>query len=350
VEPFRRLTLPAGRHAVPGLVSLVGHAPAGVRIESVFTLARTAWLVLVYNLGVIAWGAYVRATGSGAGCGAHWPLCDGRIIPRSLGVATLIEYSHRITSGIALLSVVLLLLWVRKACPAGHPARRGALMTVIFMLTEAAVGAGLVLFELVADNASMARALFMAVHLTNTFILVAWLALTAWWLSGGDAVSLTARPGRTAAMAGLLGALMVVGVSGAIAALGDTLFPSRSLAEALAADLSPTSHLLLRLRVLHPAFAIATAILLAVAAPVLARGSDTPVATRLARAVTALALSQLVAGVVNVVLLAPVWMQLLHLLLADALWIALVLLGAVVLRRSHPLPVTVRRAAMAQRA
>jgi heme A synthase len=313
----------------------------------VLTIARTGWLVLLYNLAVIAWGAYVRATGSGAGCGAHWPLCDGRIIPRSLGVATLIEYSHRITSGLALLSVLALLWWVRKATPRGHPARLGALMSVAFMLVEAAVGAGLVLFELVADNASMARALFMAVHLTNTFILVAWLALTAWWLSGGEAMRPAAAPGRTAAVLGLLGAVIVVGVSGAIAALGDTLFPSRTLAEALAADLSPTSHLLLRLRMLHPALAIATASLLVIVSPLLARRDGTLLATRLASGVALLAVTQLLAGLINVVLLAPVWMQLLHLLLADALWITLVLLGAVLLRRSAT-PVTARELAAVQ--
>lgn len=313
------------------------------------SLARTAWLVLAYNLGVIAWGAYVRATGSGAGCGAHWPLCDGRVVPRSLGVATLIEYSHRITSGLALLSVVLLLVWVRRACPAGHPARRGALMSLVFMLTEAAVGAGLVLFALVADNASMARALFMAVHLTNTFVLVAWLTLTAWWVSGGEALAPGRTPGRTAAVAGLLAAVIVVGVSGSIAALGDTLFPSRTLAEALAADLSPTSHLLIRLRMLHPALAIATSVLLAIGAPVLARRSGHAQAETLARAVAALAVTQLVAGVVNVVLLAPVWMQLLHLLLADLLWIALVLLGAVVLAAGSERAVA-RQTAVVQRA
>jgi len=315
----------------------------------VLTIARTAWLVLVYNLGVIAWGAYVRATGSGAGCGAHWPLCDGRIVPRSLGVATLIEYSHRITSGLALLSVLALLWWVRKATPPGHPARLGALMSVVFMLTEAAVGAGLVLFELVADNASMARALFMSVHLTNTFILIAWLALTAWWLSGGEAMQPAATPGRAAALGGLLAAVIVVGVSGAIAALGDTLFPSKTLAEALTADLSPTSHILLRLRMLHPALAITTAGLLATVAPLLARRDGTPAAARLGRSVAALALTQLVAGLVNVMLLAPVWMQLLHLLLADALWISLVLLGAVLLRRSAG-RVPARAAIVAQRA
>ncbi|WP_396624863.1 COX15/CtaA family protein [Luteitalea sp.] len=313
------------------------------------SLARTAWLVLAYNLAVIAWGAYVRATGSGAGCGAHWPLCDGRLVPRSLGVSTLIEYSHRITSGIALVSVVLLLVWVRRACPAGHPARRGATMTVVFMLLEAAVGAGLVLFELVADNASIARALFMAVHLTNTFILVAWMALTAWWLSGGDPVAPGDSPGLALGVGGLLTAVTLVGVSGAIAALGDTLFPSQTLAEALAADLSPTSHVLIRLRVFHPALAIATAVLLVVAAPLLARRADTPTANRLARGVAGLAVLQVVAGVVNVVLLAPVWMQLLHLLLADVLWITLVLLGAVVLRR-HTSAVPARHVGAPQRA
>ncbi len=317
-------------------------------IAVVAALARYAWTVLVYNIGVILWGAYVRATGSGAGCGAHWPLCDGRLVPRSLGTATLIEYSHRLTSGLALISVVVLLVWVRRACPAGHPARRGAWMTVLFMLTEAAVGAGLVLFELVADNATMARALFMAVHLTNTFVLVAWLTLTAWWLAGGGAVVPGRTPGRAAAVAGLMGAVIVVGVSGAVAALGDTLFPSRTLADALAADLSPTSHLLIRLRILHPALAIATAVLLAGVAPLLARRSGAPHASRLAAAVAMGAVLQVVAGVINVMLLAPVWMQIIHLLLADALWIALVLLGAVVL--GHAAESTVPDAVLAQRA
>ena len=317
-------------------------------IDPVFTLARTAWLVLAYNLAVILWGAYVRATGSGAGCGAHWPLCDGRIIPRSFGMATLIEYSHRITSGVALVAVVLLLVWVRRAFPAGHPARLGATMSLAVMLTEAAVGAGLVLFELVADNASMARALFMAVHLANTFVLVGWLTLTAWWVSGGEAIAPSRAPGRSAAAAALLAAVLLVSVSGAVAALGDTLFPSRTLGEALAADLSTTSHLLIRLRLLHPALAIATSIALVTAAPWLGRVGADVRASRLAAAVTTLAVVQVVAGVVNVLLLAPVWMQLLHLLLADLLWIALVLLGAVVLRAAAP--ATARRAAVPQRA
>jgi cytochrome c oxidase assembly protein subunit 15 len=297
---------------------------------SLSRLARFAWAVLAYNIGVILWGAYVRATGSGAGCGEHWPLCNGVVIPRDPSVATLIEYSHRITSGFALIAVVVLLVWVWRACAPGHPARRGAVWTVFFMLTEAAVGAGLVLFQLVADNASMARAMFMAVHLLNTFILVGWLTLTAWWLSGGRPVSLRLHSGRSAAFAVATFGLLLVGVSGAVAALGNTLYPDGSLAEGLAADLSPTSHFLIRLRILHPTFAVLTSVGLIFGASRLAKGAgDT--AHRLARQVAALSGIQLLAGAVNLILLAPVWMQLVHLLIADLLWIAFVLLGAAAL-------------------
>jgi cytochrome c oxidase assembly protein subunit 15 len=291
-------------------------------------LARFAWSVLAYNLAVILWGAYVRATGSGAGCGAHWPLCNGEVIPRAPSAEMLIEFSHRITSGLALVAVVGLVVAVFRSRPVDHPSRRAAAWALGFMLTEAAVGAALVLFRLVADNASMARALFMAVHLANTFVLLACLTLTAHFLSDGASLRLAGRAGRVAALAaGFLG-LFAAGVSGAIAALGDTLFPARSIAEALSADLSPTSHVLIRLRVLHPAIAVVVGLALAAAAqrfPLPPGDRRGRLATRL---VAALALTQIAAGFVNVVLLAPVWMQLVHLLLADLLFIAFVVLAA----------------------
>jgi heme A synthase len=290
-------------------------------------LSRFAWLVLLYNVAVIVWGAYVRASGSGAGCGSHWPLCNGTVIPVSPTEATLIEYSHRLTSGIALLAVVALLVWIRRVCAPGHPARLGGTLSLFFMLTEAAVGAGLVLFRLVADNASMARAMFMAVHLLNTFILLGCLSLTAWWLSGGARLRFGGRGARVAAVAGGCAALLVVGSSGAVAALGDTLFPSASLAEALRADLSPASHVLIQLRVLHPVLAVAAALVLVTAAPRLARGQGW-LAGRFAAVVIGLTALQVILGFVNVALLAPIWLQLVHLVVADAIWIAWVLLGA----------------------
>ena len=297
-------------------------------------LALYAWAVLAYNVAVILWGAYVRATGSGAGCGNHWPLCDGQVIPRDPGIATLIEFSHRLTSGLALLAVVALLVWVRRACEPGHPARIGAVLSLVLILFEAAIGAGLVLFELVADNATMARALFMGLHLTNTFVLLACLALTAYWLSGGPAVRL-AGPARTLVVlsAGTAG-LLATGASGAVAALGDTLYPAATFTAALQADVSVTSHLLIRLRVLHPAIAIGTAVLLMFGAPRVAAGG--PLATRrLAGLVAGLAALQLAVGLLNVLLLAPVWMQLVHLLLADAVWISFVIFAATMMQEGR---------------
>jgi cytochrome c oxidase assembly protein subunit 15 len=290
-------------------------------------LAQFAWAVLANNIGVILWGAYVRATGSGAGCGEHWPLCNGVVIPREPTAATLIEFSHRFTSGLALISVIVLLVLVWRACAAGHPARRGAVWTVVFMLSEAAVGAGLVLFQLVADNATMARAMFMAVHLLNTFVLVAWLTLTAWWLSGGPALARRPSGGLAFGLSAATVGLLLVGISGAVAALGNTLYPEGSLAEGLAADLSPASHGLIRLRILHPAFAVITGVGLMFGASRIAKGRGAGV-EQLARLVAGLAALQLGLGALNVVLLAPVWMQLVHLLVADLLWIAFVLLGA----------------------
>ena len=289
-----------------------------------------AWLTLAYTLGVILWGAYVRASGSGAGCGDHWPLCNGVVIPREASVATLIEYSHRLTSGLALILVVVLLAWVWRTCAPGHPARLAAVFGVVFMLLEAAIGAGIVLFQYVADNESMARALWMAVHLANTFILIGWITLTAWWLSGGAPVSAGERRGTVWALAAAAIGLLLVGSSGAVAALGDTLFPDGSLAEALAADLSPTSHLLIRLRILHPTFAVLTAVGLIFGARRLTRQAGEP-AVRFARIVAILSGVQLFLGVLNVVLLAPVWMQLVHLFVADLIWIAFVLMGAAAL-------------------
>lgn len=296
--------------------------------------ARYAWGVLAYNLAVIVWGAYVRASGSGAGCGSHWPLCNGQVIPRSPQAETLIEFFHRLSSGLALLLVVGLLVWAFRAHPRQRVVRRTASLAMFFMITEALVGAGLVLFQLVADNASMARALWMAVHLANTFLLLASLTLTAWWASVEEALALK-RPGLLSGLLGLgLLGVLVVGVSGAVAALGDTLFPARSLAEGLQQDFSPTAHLLIRLRLWHPLIAASVAVYLIVVNALFNSPRYSQVATRWARILTLLLLVQLGAGLLNVALLAPVWMQLVHLFLADLVWITLVLLMASTLARS----------------
>ncbi len=294
-----------------------------------------AWIVLGANLLVILWGAFVRATGSGAGCGSNWPTCNGEVIPRAPSTETLIEFTHRITSGIALLMVVALLVFAWRLFPAGHRVRRAALWTMIFMLGEAAIGAGIVLFELVADNESMARALFMAVHLVNTFLLLAALVLTAWWAGGGPPVRLAGQ-GRKLKLAGAsLATALLMAASGAVAALGDTLFPASSLGEAIRQDLSPTSHILIQLRVSHPLIAVLGSVLLLYYIGTIRRQGGAR-AKRFANLLSLAIFVQVFAGAINILLLAPIWMQLVHLLLADLLWILLVLTCATSLARSQP--------------
>ncbi|HET8539962.1 MAG TPA: COX15/CtaA family protein [Anaeromyxobacter sp.] len=293
--------------------------------------ARFAWTVLAYNLLVVGWGAFVRATGSGAGCGKHWPTCNGEVVPRSPRLETAIEFAHRATSGVAFLAVLALLVWAFRAFPRGHAARRASVASFVLMCVEAAVGAGLVLFGWVAKDPSAGRGWAMAVHLVNTFLLLGALALVAHWSRHPGGLSAAGRGRAAVAIAAAALGVLLAGVTGAVAALGDTLFPSQSLAEGIRQELSGEGHVLLRLRVLHPFAAIlAGALLLGAARSALSARPDARV-RRAALAVAGLVAVEVVAGVANVLLLAPVWLQLVHLLLADLVWLALVLLAAATL-------------------
>lgn len=288
--------------------------------------SRLAWGTLGLTMAVIAWGAFVRASGSGAGCGAHWPLCNGQVVPRVPALETAIELTHRVTSGLALLAVATLAVLVFRRSGPGAPQRPAALAAVVFMLVEAAIGAGLVLLELVADDASLARAYWMAGHLLNTFLLLAALAATAWW-TGPAAGARRARlpPGVALAAGSALGLVLLVGASGGVAALGDTLYPAASLGEGLRQDFTPGSALLVRLRALHPALALVMGAALVLAVPWMGRRAPGLRTRPLGRLVALLVVAQVAAGVINLLLLAPIWLQIVHLVLADALWVSLVL-------------------------
>lgn len=293
--------------------------------------AKYAWGVLIYNLIVILWGAYVRATGSGAGCGSHWPLCNGVVIPRDPQIETIIEFTHRLMSGLSLILVVALFIWAFRVYEKGHPVRQGSSLSLVFIITEALVGAGLVLFQWVAHDASVGRAISIVVHLINTFILLAVLTLTAWWASGGKPVRLQGGGlSLWLLVVGLLGAL-TIGGSGALAALGDTLFPAETLLSGIQQDFSPTAHFLIRLRLLHPTIAIIVSVYLIVLIGVINLRTTDWTVRRFARFLSLLIVIQLGAGFINVLLLAPIWMQLVHLLLADLVWIGIILLAATAL-------------------
>jgi heme A synthase len=290
-----------------------------------------AWSVLIYNLAVILWGALVRATGSGAGCGGHWPLCNGDVLPASPQIATIIEFTHRVMSGVALITAVVLAAWAWKAFPSRHPARRWAAWSLVFMLTEALIGAALVLLGHVAKDESVGRVYSLSMHLINTFLLLASLALTAWWSTvppAEDRPKTRSAKGHAQLAVGIL-SLVVVATAGVVTALGDTLFPAHSLAQGIADDFAGTASFLIRLRVIHPALGIAAAIFLAFVALRQFRTSHFGEEARSLRTLSKLLLillsAQIVVGTFTVLLKAPLPMQLLHLLVADALWITLVL-------------------------
>ena len=290
-------------------------------------LRRYAWGVLAYFIAVILWGTLVRATGSGAGCGNHWPLCNGTVVQQSASIATLIEFTHRLTSGLSLLSVVGLLIWTYRATARGHLARAWAVASVAFTMVEAILGALLVKLGLTAQSQSPLRPAYLALHLTNTLLLLAALTLTAHMLSRRNgfmrgSIRLVAPLGASAAVV----VVMSVGVTGSLAALGDTLFPASSLGQALAEDFAAGSGWLVRWRWTHPTVAFVSSIFLIWILVRAAQRSAHWDNRGLSALVLVLLAAQYVLGVLDVFLLAPLWLQVAHLLGADVLWVALVVL------------------------
>lgn len=289
---------------------------------------KFAWFVLGFNVLVVLWGAFVRATGAGAGCGSHWPTCNGEVVPRAPAVETMIEFIHRATSGLALLLVLALLIWFWRSFPKGHPARLGAVLTAVFILLEALVGAMLVLNSWVAGDVSIGRVVSQGVHLLNTFLLLASLTLTAFWAGTGKPLRLHGQGWLNWGLGIGVVLILVLGVSGAITALGDTLFKVDTLAQGIAQDFHPDSHFLVRLRVWHPIIAIVTGLYTIFIAMLTGLFYPGRAEKRLVVGLITLFLVQLAAGLVNLVLLAPVWLQIVHLFLADLVWITYVLLSA----------------------
>jgi heme A synthase len=289
-----------------------------------------AWSVLIFNLAVIQWGALVRASGSGAGCGQHWPLCNGQIIPTISLNATIIEFSHRLTSGIALISVVVLAIWAFRAFPPRYKVRGCALLALTATITEAAIGAGLVLLRLVAQNDSLARGIWLAGHLMR------------------QSARLPVLPRLNVILTVSIAGFLAAGILGTFAALGDTLAATKSLTEGMRADFSAVSNIFVRVRILHPIVAGAFGVwLLVVAYQVIDSEQADAAVKRLARAIAILVFTQIALGIAGILLLTPIWLQLLHLLGADLLWIACVLLASELLPGMHNRSMNPRPAAIA---
>ncbi|PAP77369.1 COX15/CtaA family protein [Rubrivirga marina] len=280
------------------------------------TVSRVAWGVLGYTVLVILWGAFVRASGSGAGCGDHWPLCNGEVVPTAPTMNTIVEFGHRITSALAGIAALGLVAVVFRGTAKGSPVRKAAVASLVFMITEGAIGAGLVLFEYVAYNPSIGRAVWMAAHLTNTFFLLGALTLTAWWSEGADTPRLGMRAEAGWVGAALL-AVLVLGAGGAITALGDTLV----LGGGLDPETDPIVAAILGARVFHPTMAFVALAILG-AAVFATRTGARP--TTLGMTILGVFLGQMALGALNVALMAPIWLQIVHLLITDLIWIAMI--------------------------
>ena len=287
-----------------------------------------------FNILVILWGVFLRASKSGDGCGQHWLTCQGEVIPSAPELKTIIEFSHRITSSVAGILVIILLVWAFRRWSAQKNEQNKLILRVavgsfLFIVIEGLLGAGLVLTGNTAENLTPERPLWMAAHLVNTFILLAFLTLTARYASGGQRLNFRVEPKYIAAlMIGVI-AVFLVGITGSIAALSHMIFPSGTLAEGFARDFSPTSHQLLRLRLLHPITAILTSVFLIFLTGWLAkeRKNDRKV-SRWSNILSVLVLVQIAFGSATLLIHAPIVMQLGHLLIADAIWISYVLFAA----------------------
>lgn len=285
---------------------------------------KYALFTLIGCVAVIVWGAYVRASGSGAGCGAHWPLCNGVLIPETEAQKTWVEFSHRLSSGALILLVGGLFVWAWRLFPRGSFAFRAAGLAFLAVWLEALVGAFLVLLRLVEHDQSVLRVISVSLHLVNTIFLLA--ALTVAALSPGVSHPRWRWPRNDERWwpRGLILGFAALGALGAVAALGDTLFPPSSVIGGIAADFSGPSHIAERIRVFHPMIAVSWAG--AFAYWISGLWERLPAVRRRGQGALAVAGLNLVLGLLNIALLAPLWLQMVHLAVANLLWIIFVAL------------------------
>lgn len=305
-------------------------------MQNIKYFSRFAWIFLWYNLYAVLGGAYVRATGSGAGCGEHWPLCNGEVVPNLSTFHTVIEYTHRVSSGIVGIGSIILLLWAFKVAKKGNPIRKSASVAFAFVVFEALLGAGLVIFGLVAANSSILRTVVMSLHLVATFILIASIALTAAWSSGlVNVCKFRISDKRILPATLIIVGMFFIGMTGAITALGDTLFRPNYVGEGLVNDFYQAEHFLKSLRVVHPILAILISIFTVFTAWFLTNKNSSQIQKKMLYSIIIIFIVQILSGFVNIILLAPVWMQMVHLFLADLTWIVCVLFYSEVLSQAY---------------
>ncbi len=299
--------------------------------------AVVARAVTLATILVVLMGAVVRITGSGAGCGQHWPTCNGEVAHLPKQLETWIELTHRVTSGLDFIGVLVLTVlafWLEPR----HPARIATFAAMGLMLVEVAIGAGLVLLKLVGSNTSHDRLVVMPAHLVTTSLLLGSLAAASYFsdesrLRRQAELSSLARAGLKSALYWTIGAgvlLLVVSVSGAITALGDTVYPvqGQGALEHLQNDQAVGAHVLGKLRVVHPLLALLGVAGLWIAASRAREATPSRPVQRLGAALYGAGALALAIGVSNIWLGAPGYVQVAHLFMACMLWLSVVVLAA----------------------
>jgi heme A synthase len=314
---------------VPGVILAYDEYLSMETAAKISGFAKFAWFTLAYNILVILWGVFLRASKSGDGCGQHWLTCQGEMIPSAPELKTIIEFSHRMTTGPAFILVVILAIWAFRRFEKGSPVRKAALASFIFIVAEVLIGGVLVLTGNTAETLTAERPFLAIGHLINSFLLLASLTLTAWYAGDRRTISFDGprKPLLLLALAAI--GILLVGTSGSVAALSNMLFPSSSLSEGIARDFSASSNILLKLRVSHPVLSIATSVYLVFLAGWLsALSGRVGKVKRSSTILTVIVIVQVAFGALTLLTMAPILMQVGHLLLADLLWISFVLLAA----------------------
>lgn len=279
--------------------------------------------MVVYTLIIILWGAWVRISGSGDGCGDHWPLCHGAAIPLGSPVKTWIEVSHRYSTALFGVLILVQIVWVIRKGSEGSAAQKWVGLTLLFTVTEALIGRSLVKEGLVTDSESLLRLVVMPLHLLNTSALIFSQVMCA------ESIKFHFRlPTKLHGLGARVG-LMLAGIivllltSGAIAALGAHLLPAESIAVGLQQDFQSQSHLAVKLRLLHPIAGLIIPTFVAGYFFSAGRRSTNKEINNITYQLSVLTLCMMLIGIATLMSLSPVWLKLLHLTGANCIVITL---------------------------
>ena len=268
---------------------------------------------LLLSIASILAGAFVRATGSGDGCGATWPTCKGKIIPALSDTSELIEFSHRSVSGVLLVVTLIIFAKTRKFQKESL-VRKVTNYLTFFVIFEALIGAVIVIFEWVGLNSSLPRIIAVPIHLVNTFGLLGSYAIL-YKILQDDLQNIKNMFNKNFLLISSL--FLLSGATGSITALADVLFPSASFVEGFLADFDRTSEVLTRLRILHPIISSTLSIVLYVYATGIRKKYNVSV-----KPLQILIFIAVFLGVINVLSNIVLPLSILHLAIADFLWIS----------------------------